>query len=473
MRTLSIGNIYANRLWVGESDTPPVDPDIPTPTMHTVVFNGNGGSSEIQSVEVEHGSTLASLPSASREEYTFDGWFDQLEGGSQLTTSTQITEDKTYYAHWTIEEPVDPGQVERFTLTFDGNGNGQRETREVLYGDGHDGKIGTFPEFSMDGHGLAGWWTLPEGGQQVSESTVVDRDMTVYAHWTAAEYTVTFDAAGGDGGWSGQLPYGSAITVPVVTKTGHMFVGWEPSVDSTVPEGGATYTAQWRVNQYEVTFDAAGGEGGQKTMMDYGSEITAPGATREGYTLNGWVPAVDQTVPDHDVTYTAQWEANQYEMSFDANGGQGSASGRQTYGAETEIPVVTWEGHTLAGWEPEVPDAVPLGGGSYEAQWQTNQYTATFNANGGTGGTMQTLEYGDELNAPAVARNGYEPAGWSPAVPQTMPADNVTYTAQWTPAEYSVTYDLNGHGSPNPDNIQTYTIETGEYVPEDPLDAGD
>ena len=89
------------------------------------------------------------------------------------------------------------------------------------------------------------------------------------------------------------------------------------------------------------------------------------------------------------------------------------------------------------------------------------------------GGTVQTLEYGAEVNAPAVTRDGYDFTGWSPAVPQTMPAENVTYTAQWTPVEYSVTYDLNGHGSPNPNNIQTYTIETGEYAPEAPLDAGD
>jgi hypothetical protein len=68
---------------------------------------------------------------------------------------------------------------------------------------------------------------------------------------------------------------------------------------------------------------------------------------------------------------------------------------------------------------------------TYTAQWRINQYTATFNANGGTGGKAVTQNYGTVLTAPMVMRTGYTFTGWSPSVPSTMPAGNTTYTAQW------------------------------------------
>lgn len=86
MGTLSIGNIYTDKLWVDENYIPPIVPD--EPVKHVVSFDGAGGLVEVLSVEVEHGSCLEYLPSAYRNDYIFDGWFDQLDGGKQLTVWT-------------------------------------------------------------------------------------------------------------------------------------------------------------------------------------------------------------------------------------------------------------------------------------------------------------------------------------------------------------------------------------------------
>ena len=183
--------------------------------------------------------------------------------------------------------------------------------------------------------------------------------MTYTAVWDVGVYLVTFNANGGENGWSEQLPYGSTITPPTVTRTGHTFTGWEPEVDATVPEGGAEYTAQWRVNQYTVTFDGNGGSGGTSAEQDYGSELNPPTVSREGHTFTGWEPPVDATVPEHNVSYVAQWQINQYTLTFDAAGGTGGTSITQDYGTSLVAPEVSRVGYTFAGWNPEVPLTMP------------------------------------------------------------------------------------------------------------------
>ena len=74
-----------------------------------------------------------------------------------------------------------------------------------------------------------------DGGNDPDEDPTVSNQL----------YTVTFDANGGEGGWTMDLDYGAALSVPVVTRAGYTFVGWVPEVADTVPIGGATYTAQW------------------------------------------------------------------------------------------------------------------------------------------------------------------------------------------------------------------------------------
>ena len=79
--------------------------------------------------------------------------------------------------------------------------------------------------------------------------------------------------------------------------------------------------------------------------------------------------------------------------------------------------------------------------------WTANKYTVTFDANGGTGGNTVTLDYGTALSAPTVTRDGHTFTGWSPSVPATVPASDVTYTAQWTANTYTVTYKPGANGS--------------------------
>ena len=95
----------------GSGSTTPVNPK-PTVNKYTVTFNANGGSASTTTIsDVTEGSTIT-VPTASRDGYTFDGWFDA--NGNQLTSGTKITADVTYTASWTII-PV----VETYSCVWD------------------------------------------------------------------------------------------------------------------------------------------------------------------------------------------------------------------------------------------------------------------------------------------------------------------------------------------------------------------
>jgi len=77
----------------------------------------------------------------------------------------------------------------------------------------------------------------------------------------------------------------------------------------TVPAENITITAQWKINQYTITFDTAGGSEVAPITQDYNTQITAPAnPTREGYAFNGWDKEIPQTMPAENITITAQWK---------------------------------------------------------------------------------------------------------------------------------------------------------------------
>jgi hypothetical protein len=134
-------------------------------------------------------------------------------------------------------------------------------------------------------------------------------DTTCAAQWTINQYTVSFDSAGGTSVSPVIQDYATAIAAPEnPMRTGYTFMGWSPSVPATMPANDTTCVAQWKVNQYQVMFDANGGSGGWTKSLDYGSAINVPEVFRQGSTFEGWLPTPDSTVPANDVAYVAQWK---------------------------------------------------------------------------------------------------------------------------------------------------------------------
>ena len=142
--------------------------------------------------------------------------------------------------------------------------------------------------------------------------------------------------------------------------------------------------------------------------------------------------------------------ATSYTLTFDTNGGSTIAPITQDYGTAITAPAdPTKTGYTFAGWTPAIPTTMPAENMTIKAKWTVNQYTLTFDTNGGSTIAPITQDYGTAITAPAdPTKTGYTFAGWTPAIPTTMPAENMTIKAQWR---------YNGGGS---SGYSYYTIKT-------------
>ncbi len=214
------------------------------------------------------------------------------------------------------------------------------------------------------------------------------------------------------------------------------------TTDIVVEIGTKTYTLTILRNSgtgggatsYTLTFDTNGGSAIAPITQDYGTAITAPAdPTKTGYTFAGWTPAIPATMPAENMTIKAKWTVNQYTLAFDTNGGSTIAPITQDYGTAITAPAdPTKTGYTFAGWTPVIPATMPAENITIKAKWTVNQYTLTFDTNGGSTIAPITQDYGTAITAPAdPTKTGYTFAGWTPAIPTTMPAENLTVTAQW------------------------------------------
>ena len=163
----------------------------------------------------------------------------------------------------------------------------------------------------LDGNGNS----YEPGGSVPSDVT----ELTV--QWTAPTYAVTLNTNGGtinNGNVTGYT-YGVGATLPAaddMTYTGHTFKGWYDNENLTgspvtaiggAETGNKEYWAKWEINQYTVTVKPENGKADITITQDYGTPITAPTLTREGYQFNGWDKAFPTTMPAENLTITAQW----------------------------------------------------------------------------------------------------------------------------------------------------------------------
>ena len=155
-----------------------------------------------------------------------------------------------------------------------------------------------------------GGWNKADGTAWDYASDKVTDNITLYAKWAANTYTITFDTAGGSEIAPITQDYGTVITAPEApTREGYTFIGWDKEIPTTMPAENMTVTAQWEINQYTITFDTNGGSEIAPITQDYGTAITAPDdPTREGYTFIGWDMEIPTTMPAESITLTARWK---------------------------------------------------------------------------------------------------------------------------------------------------------------------
>ena len=298
-----------------------------------------------------------------------------------------------------------------------------------------------------DGNTGSYFMWLDSNGNSYAPGASVPADVTeLTVQWTAPTYAVTLNTNGGtiNNGNVTSYTYGVGATLPTdVTRTGYTFKGWYYNENltgspvtaiSNTETGNKEYWAKWEINQYTVTVKPENGEADITITQDYGTAIAAPAdPTREGYTFTGWDRDIPATMPAENMTVTAKWKVNQYTITFDTNGGSEITPITQDYGTAITAPASpTREGYTFIGWDKAIPATMPAENMTITAKWKVNQYTITFDSNGGSEIAPITQDYGTAITAPAdPTREGYTFIGWDKAIPATMPAEDLTITAQW------------------------------------------
>ena len=271
-----------------------------TVATYTVTYEKNGGTitNENNYTKYTYGVGLPELPTPTRTGYEFDGWYD--ESNSPVTEiSTTDTGNKTFYAKWTANTYTVFYHIINDDTGFnDANSSGRSYTYDDIPFD--------LPTPTKTGHTLDGWYTNANcTGTKIKNLTAKEstsETINLYAKWVPAKYNVTFDTNGGN--FTGrsiieeQYEYGTGMkTLPKVERVGYTFDGWyDKSNGKLVTEisdnatGDIELYAKWTANEYEVTFEPNGGEiSNTKITVIYDEKYgDLPEPSFTGHTFSGW-----------------------------------------------------------------------------------------------------------------------------------------------------------------------------------------
>lgn len=381
--------------------------------------------------------------------YTFSGWYYN----ANITTKIDKmpAHDVTVTGYWTAQ----PVEVKEYTLTINPNGgtlNGSTEPFEAKYTEGT--VIPPVAEPVREGFNFKGW-------NPGIPTTMPANDLTVVAQWEAKPEvktgTLTMDANGGVFASNGtdeatkDYAVGETINVDSLeepTKSGFTFAGWDGiPEDGKMPEGGVTITAKWEEvpeTTHTITYYLAQGEGVapfDTKSFEEGATIVSPDAPKqEGAEFVGWFDAAGNKLPDvmgsEDIVVYAKYELNTYKATFMVDG-EVYKEFELLYGEELKAPAAPTSSDptkVFSRWNPYVPSTMPAEDMVFTAEWATvteGKYMATFLVDGESHSTKFYAE-GETIEVPEDPEKfGFVFVGWEPEVPDAMPAQDMTFEAQW------------------------------------------
>lgn len=401
-----------------------------TERTYTIKFvDGFGGL--YHTITAKNGVNIQSqLPlDPSRPGYEFDRW------DYTRPLVTMPAKDLVITALWT---PI------MYTVKFMAEGKLVAEYNDLTYGSTLTAPVPP----AVEGKEFKGWTP--------SVPSTVMGNATYVAQYKNKTYTVTWNINGNVK--TDSYEYGATIVAPTVSAPlGHEFAGWDSTVYSKMPAKNLTYTAKFEKKDYTITFNTNGGSYVAPITAKYGAAVTAPAnPTKTGYTFAGWDNTFPSTMPAENITLTAKWTINGYTITFDTDGGSAIAPITQTFGTAVAAPAnPTKEGHTFAGWDRTIPSTMPGENITIKAKWTVNNYTVTWTVDG-VATKVDTYAYGAKIERPEdpATAAGYTFQGWTPAIPSTMPAENLVFTAKILGPDVRVYFDTNG-GGVYPDGVTT------------------
>jgi len=446
-----------------------------TTVTYTITFETNGGTA-VSPIVLAAGATVTAPTAPTKTDFTFAGWYSDVGLTTAYTFGTMPAENITLYAKWNAV-------VLQQTISFEENGG--TDVTNITQAIGSAVVAPSAP--TKVGYAFGGWYTDSGLTTAYTFGVMPSTALTLYAKWTINNYTITFEENGGTAVTDILQAYLSAVTAPTApTKEGYTFEGWYSDTGlttaytfATMPLNGITLYAKWTINNSTISFEENGGSAVADIVQEYLSVVTAPAnPTKEGYTFAGWYSDTGLTtaytfgtMPLNGVILYAKWTINNYTISFEENGGSAVTDIVQAYLSAVTAPTApTKEGNTFGGWYSDTGlttaytfGTMPLNGITLYAKWTLNQYTISFEENGGSAVTDIVQAYLSAVTAPtAPTKEGYSFEGWysdtgltTAYTFATMPLNGITLYAKWTVNQYTITFEENG-GSAVTDIVQAY-----------------
>ena len=509
---------------------------------YAIHFDGNGATSgTMEDMTMTYGVPQNLTANAfERTGYTFKGW-----GISNTATVAKYTDgqevDKltnnpnetvTIYALWT---PI------RYAIHFDGNGATAGTMSNMSNLEYDKTYVLNTNTFTKTNFAFAGWAETADATspKYVNKDSIINLSstngdtVTLYAVWSNNVYSVRFNSNNGDGETfiaNVERDKNYRLDANPFEYVGHTFQNWNTAQDGTGDSYavGATINnfaeigetrdlyATWNVNTYKIAFNRNGGTSGTMSNMTYSYGETKPLTenvyTRPGYTFIGWATTNSATSPEYadkqeitnltaennkTITLYAVWQANNYTVHFNANGGTGTmADMPMVYGVKANLTKNTFErtGYAFQGWaltdtattvkyrdEQEVDQLTTVQDGvvNLYAVWKPLTYSIAFDGNGATSGSMLNLAmtYGTpkQLSQNKYLKTGYTFQGWGETADATTPkysdkelvdklateqGAEVRLYAVWKANDYTIHFEPNGATSGSMDDIpMTYDSE--------------
>ena len=305
----------------------------------------------------------------------------------------------------------------------------------------------TLPTPTLAGNTFNGWFAAPSGGTAISSPYTINASVTLYAQWSAVQYTLTYDTQGGSAVAPNTQNVGTQINLAAApTRTDYTFVEWKTTssqfVSGTSYSPGQAYTlnasatlyAIWHRIVYTLTYELQDGSAPFEGPVFSGDTITINSRpTRSGHSFNTWNTAANGSGASYSPGQTrsmtgnfslyALWFASTYTITYDSQGGSAVPPDTENVGTPAVIaggptPTLNW---TFAGWNT-ASDGSGIrynAGASYSldvdvtlyAQWTA---TLTYDTQGGPGLLPATGQPGSSLYlATEPPRSGYIFIEWN------------------------------------------------------------
>ncbi|MEG1529191.1 MAG: InlB B-repeat-containing protein, partial [Clostridia bacterium] len=464
-----------------------------TINKYTLTFNSNGGS-DVAPITQDYNTSVTRPTDPTKTGYIFEAWYKDSNLSTAFNFATDmLTENTTLFAKWTANQ---------YTLTF--NSNGGSDVAPITQD--YNTSVTRPTDPTKTGYIFEAWYKDSNLSTAFNFATdMLTEDTTLFAKWTANQYTLTFNSNGGSDVAPITQDYNTLVAKPTdPTKTGYTFEAWYKDSNFATPFNFATdkltenttLFANWTINKYTFTFNSNGGSDVAPITQDYNTLVAKPtDPTKTGYTFEAWYKDSNLTTAfnfakdklTEDTTLYAKWTANQYTLTFNSNDGSAVAPITQDYNTLVVKPTdPTKMGYTFEAWYKESSLSIIFDFATDKltenttlfANWTINKYTFTFNSNGGSDVAPITQDYNTLVAKPTdPTKTGYTFEAWYKDSNLTTAfnfakdklTEDTTLYAKWTANQYTLTFNSNDGSAVAP---ITQDYNTLVVKPTDPTKMG-